>query len=125
MTKKYKGMLMKNSNQPIGTLNKHQKIAGRDVLFDEEGFLWYPEDWCENVAETLAYKSGLKKLTDDHWKIIYFMRDFYFKNGRAPLNKQLVAGTGMSMLTIEALFPGGIKHGARRIAGIPNPKACL
>ena len=31
----------------------------------------------------------------------------------------------MSLLEVEALFPGGIKYGARRIAGLPNPKACL
>ena len=25
-------------------------------------------------------------------------------------------------MEMEALFPGGIKYGARRLAGLPNPK---
>jgi sulfur relay (sulfurtransferase) DsrC/TusE family protein len=29
------------------------------------------------------------------------------------------------LLEIEKLFPGGIKYGARRVAGLPNPKNCL
>ncbi len=116
---------MTKSNQPTDTVNKYQRVAGRDILLDGEGFLWHPEDWCEGVAETLAYESGLENLKDEHWKVIDFMRNFYFENGRVPLNKQLVVGTGMSMLSIKALFPDGIKYGARRIAGLPNPKACL
>jgi len=95
------------------------------IMFDEENFFWHPGDWSEDIAEALARECGLACLSEAHWKIIRFLRDFYFQNGRAPLNRQLAAGTDMSMLDIEALFPGGIKRGARRLAGLPNPKACL
>ena len=70
-------------------------------------------------------ESGLDSLNENHWLVIRFLRKFYYDNGRAPLNRQLTVGTSMSMLTIETLFPGGIKNGARRIAGLPNPKVCL
>ena len=30
----------------------------------------------------------------------------------------------MSLLELECLFPGGIRHGAKRLAGLPNPKRC-
>ena len=116
---------MNNANQPDGSSNEYRFLAGRKVLFDSEGFLWNPKDWSKDIAESLARESGLEKLDDNHWKVINFLRDFYFTNGRSPLNKQLTAGTGMSLLEVEALFPGGIKYGARRIAGLPNPKACL
>ena len=26
---------------------RHRTVEGRSVLFDDEGFLWYPEDWTE------------------------------------------------------------------------------
>jgi len=40
------------------------------------------------------------------------------------MNRDLKAGLGISLLDLEALFPGGIRHGARRIAGLPNPRSC-
>jgi sulfur relay (sulfurtransferase) DsrC/TusE family protein len=57
--------------------------------------------------------------------VICFLRDFYDNNGRAPLNRELTKGSSLSLLQIERLFPDGIKRGARRIAGLPNPKNCL
>jgi sulfur relay (sulfurtransferase) DsrC/TusE family protein len=36
----------------------------------------------------------------------------------------LKEGTLLSMRELEDLFPGGIKYGARRLAGLPNPKTC-
>jgi TusE/DsrC/DsvC family sulfur relay protein len=102
-----------------------RSIAGRNVMFDKEGFLWQPDDWSEEIAEVLAHESGLESLGENHWLVLRFLREFYYNNGRAPLNRQLAAGTALSLLEIEKLFPGGIKYGARRIAGLPNPKNCL
>jgi len=116
---------MNNSGPPARPARRYREIAGQKVLFDEEGFLWHPGDWSEEIAAALARECGLDALTAEHWQVIGFLRDFYFANGRAPLNRQLTAGTQMSMLAIEALFPGGIKQGARRLAGLPNPKSCL
>ena len=56
--------------------------------------------------------------------MIRFLREYYACNGRAPLNRQLRKGAGMSLLELEELFPEGIKMGARRLAGLPNPKTC-
>ena len=60
-----------------------------------------------------------------HWEVIRFMRAYYAHHGRAPMNKDLKQGTGMPLLQLEGLFPEGIRRGARRLAGLPNPKACL
>lgn len=100
-------------------------IDGRQVLFDGEGFFNDPDDWTESLAGILAKEMGLGDLGESQWRVIRFLRDFYYTNGRAPLNKQLKAGTGMSIMDMEGLFPGGIKHGARILAGLPNPKSCL
>lgn len=108
-----------------GAGSTYRSVAGRDLLFDEEGYLWNPDEWNEEVAEVLARESGITELNDKHWQIIRFLRNFYCNYGRAPLNRQLAKGTEISLLSIESLFPGGIKLGARRIAGLPNPKSCM
>ena len=105
----------------------HQRfrhIAGREILFDKEGFLWHIEDWTEQVAEALALENGIEKLSDSQWSVIRFLRDYFHYHGRAPLNRDLRAGLGMSLMDLECLFPGGVRHGARRLAGLPNPRAC-
>jgi tRNA 2-thiouridine synthesizing protein E len=100
-------------------------LDGRTILFDGEGFFMHAEDWSRPAARILAREAGLADLTERHWKVIEFLRKYYLENGRIPLNVQLKNGTGMSLLELEALFPGGIKLGARRISGLPNPKSCM
>ena len=99
-------------------------LAGREIVFDEEGFFNDYDDWSEEVCLILAREGGLVDLGEKHWRLIRFFREFYEYNGRAPLNKQLKDGTGMSVLELGGLFPGGLKYGARRLAGLPNPKTC-
>ena len=109
------------SGHPI---RKVRRIAGQEIVFDGEGFLRNAEDWSEEVARCLAEESGLPEMGDTHWQVIRFMRDYYFHHGRAPMNRDLKAGVRMTLMALEALFPGGIRRGARRVAGLPNPKTC-
>ena len=102
-----------------------RRVGDREILFDAEGFFWDPNAWSEEAACLLARESGLDTLTDVHWRVLGFLREFYFTNGRAPMNRQLRAGTDMSLMALESLFPGGIKHGARRLSGLPNPRSCM
>jgi len=99
-------------------------VAGREIVFDAEGFFWDPRQWSEEVAQALAGEAGLTELSETQWRIIRFLRDYYFENGRSPLNRQIRQSTGISLLELESLFSGGIKYGARRLAGLPNPKNC-
>jgi TusE/DsrC/DsvC family sulfur relay protein len=99
-------------------------VGDRKALFDREGFLYDFDDWSEELFRFLAKEVGLLQINDPHWQVIRFMREFYAINGQGPLNRQLREGTGMSLLELEKLFPGGIRHGAWRLAGLPNPKGC-
>lgn len=118
-------MVRDYQSSAAGLTRVFRDIGGREVLFDNEGFLWHPEDWSEDLARAMAAEEGLVGLTAEHWIVISFLRDFYCSNGRAPLNRQLKAGTGLGLQVIEEIFPGGIKTGARRYAGLPNPRSCL
>jgi dissimilatory sulfite reductase related protein len=99
-------------------------VAGRRILFDDEGFVCHADDWSEDVAEELASESGMTGLSEEQWRVIRFLREFYYENGRSPLNRRIVEGVRMSLLELERLFPGGIRYGAKRLAGLPNPKRC-
>ncbi len=100
-------------------------VAGRAVYFDAEGFFWDPKDWSEPAAEALAAELGIARLDETQWRVIRFMRGFYEYHGRGPMNRELRAGTELTLAELERGFPGGIKLGARRLAGLPNPKTCL
>lgn len=101
-----------------------RRIGQREVVFDNEGFLNDFSDWNEELYRFLAAECGLVETSERHLRVIRFLRDYYAGHGRAPLNNQLKKGTAMSLLEVEALFPGGIKNGARRLAGLPNPQTC-
>ncbi len=116
-----------HSLKPETADNAHPQVravGGRDVAFDKEGFLSDFDDWSEELFYFLASECGLMEISDRHWRLIRFLREFYATNGRTPLNRLISKGTGMSLLQLEGLFPDGIKYGARRLAGLPNPKSC-
>lgn len=110
--------------QPGDMQQRFCTIAGREIAVDQEGFLWYVEDWTEDVAEALASECGIDKLSDTQWLVIRFLKEYFSYHGRAPLNRDLKVGVGMSLMELEALFPEGIRRCARRVAGLPNPKSC-
>jgi dissimilatory sulfite reductase related protein len=114
-----------SSTRTSGHPNRNARvIAGREIYFDDEGFLRKADDWDEEVARTIAEGIGLNEINEIQWRIIRFLREFYFYNGRAPMNRNIKAEIGLSFMELEALFPGGIRRGARKIAGLPNPKSC-
>ena len=110
--------------QPGDMQQRFCTIAGREIAVDQEGFLWYVEDWTEEVAEALASECGIDKLSDTQWLVIRFLKEYFSYHGRAPLNRDLKVGVRMSLMELEALFPEGIRRCARRVAGLPNPKSC-
>ena len=99
-------------------------LGGKEVHLDKEGFLWHPEDWTEEVAAALALECGIEHLSEVQWRVIRFLRDYFSYHGRAPLNRDLKAGLNMSLMELESVFPEGIRRGARRVAGLPNPRMC-
>ena len=99
-------------------------LGGKEVLLDKEGFLWHPEDWTEGVPADLAQESGIEVLSEVQWRVIRFLREYFAYHGRAPLNRDLKAGLSMTLMELEAVFPEGIRRGARRVAGLPNPRMC-
>ena len=87
---------------------------------DEEGFLINGEKWTQEIAEILAREDVPAGLTDDHWAVVAFMREYYHLHDSVPPVRMVCRRTGLSMRRIKQLFPSGLTKGACRIAGIPR-----
>ena len=92
---------------------------------DEDGFMLEPEQWNENVATALGSTEGVDAMTDDHWKIVNYLRDYYQKFGIAPMIRKLCKETGFPLKRIYELFPSGPAKGACKVAGLAKPTGCV
>ena len=95
------------------------------ILVDEDGFMENPEDWNEQVAFALASTEDVSELTDEHWHIIHYLRDYYQKYGIAPMIRKLCKETGCSLKKIYELYPSGPAKGACKVAGLAKPTGCV
>ena len=106
-----------------------KEVLDHEVVEDDldcEGFLADGNIWSQNVAEVLAQANeiGEYKLTDDHWKVIHYVRDFYRNHGTGPAIVKVVKQTGLSLQDLCRLFPCGLVKGAYKLAGLPKPPGC-
>jgi len=87
---------------------------------DMRGFLVYPDEWDEYYATFRAYDMKIPggKLTEDHWKIIRFLRESWEKNNTVPNVYETCEATGFQLEELERLFPDGYHRGAVKIAGL-------
>ena len=100
-------------------------VAGHDVDLNEEGFFERPEQWSEDMAEDLARREGIERLTDRHWQVIRFMRSEFDEKGTGPTVRVLGKTSGVSVKELYELFPKGPAKVAAKIAGIPKPRGCV
>jgi len=83
------------------------------------GFLIDPAQWDQNYAIHKAHEMKMKEeLSDEHWKIIHFLRDFFEQNGFVPTVYETCEANQIEMDELERLFPDGYHRGAVKIAGL-------
>jgi tRNA 2-thiouridine synthesizing protein E len=92
---------------------------------DNDGFLIEMSQWSRAMAHELAKRNDIGPLTEDHWKVIDFIREYYHKHGQAPPIVRIGKATGLSSKSICKLFPCGVARGGYRLAGLPRPSGCL
>lgn len=99
--------------------------AGAQVAVGDDGFFTDPDQWRKEMAPEIARESGIAELTDQHWRVIDFMRDEYAEKGTGPTVRVLGKTSGVSVKELYQLFPKGPAKLAARIAGIPKPRGCV
>ena len=92
---------------------------------DEDGFLKTMSGWSRSMAEELAERNDIGPLTEDHWKVIEFVKEYYETYHTGPPVVKIGKATGLSTEEICRLFPCGVARGAYRLAGLPRPAGCL
>jgi len=100
--------------------------VGDSVLeLNEHGFLVQPELWSDAVARALAASVGVTELTEEHWKVVRYLRKHYEDFGLSPMIRKLCKQTGVPLKRIYELFPSGPAKGACKVAGMPNADGCV
>ena len=107
------------------------EVGGKVLETDEEGYLANLNDWTPEVATAMAKDEDVD-LTENHWEVINFLREYYEEYQIAPavrvltkaIGKKLGPEKGNSKYLYE-LFPYGPGKQACKYAGLPKPTGCV
>ncbi|WP_069470372.1 TusE/DsrC/DsvC family sulfur relay protein [Candidatus Marithrix sp. Canyon 246] len=107
------------------------EVNGKTIETDEEDYLVNLSDWTKEIAEVLAKQDELE-LTEQHWQIINYLRDYYEEYQIAPAVRVLTKAIGKKFgkdkgnsKYLYTLFPYGPGKQACRFAGLPKPTGCI
>ncbi len=103
----------------------------QNIETDKEGYLLDHTQWEEGLVPVIAQEEGIE-LTDAHWEVIRFVRNFYLEFNTSPAVRMLVKamekehgpekGNSKYLFT---LFRKGPAKQATKLAGLPKPAKCL
>ena len=113
------------SASPMRTI----RVGQREIDTDKEGYLCNLDDWCEDFATALAAEEGLT-LTDEHWQVIRFLRDYYHEHRvqaqvRVMIKhfSRLWGRESGNNIALHEMFPvGGPQKQGNRLAGLLRTK---
>ncbi|PJG86604.1 TusE/DsrC/DsvC family sulfur relay protein [Conservatibacter flavescens] len=98
---------------------------------DPFGYLTDHTQWSPDVAKAIAQQENLT-LTEAHWEVIYFVREFYQEYQTSPAIRMLVKAMQQKLgeekgnsRYLQRLFPDGPAKQATKLAGLPKPAKCL
>ena len=107
------------------------EINGKQLEVDEEGYLSNLNEWEKDIAEVMAKEDNIE-LSDDHWEIINFLREYYEEYQIAPAVRVLTKAVGKKLgkdkvnsKYLYELFPYGPGKQACKFAGLPKPTGCV
>lgn len=107
------------------------EVNGKSYEVDEEGYLADLNQWEPAIAEMMAKEDDCE-LSENHWQVINFLREYYEEYQIAPavrvltkaIGKKLGKDKGNSKYLYE-LFPYGPGKQACKYAGLPKPTGCV
>jgi tRNA 2-thiouridine synthesizing protein E len=107
------------------------EVDGKRYEITEAGFLVERDEWTEGIGIALAEIAGIE-LTEAHWEIIVFIREYYGRFQHLPNNRMFVKAVRQQLgeekgntRYLYSLFPEGPLKFACRIGGLPKPTSCI
>lgn len=107
------------------------QLNGTMVEHDEEGYIQELDKWNRDLAALIAREENIE-MSDEHWEVINFLRDYYEEYQIAPAVQVLIKQIKKSMgkekgnnKYLYTLFPYGLAKQACKIAGLPKPTGCV
>ena len=106
-------------------------VNGNTIETDEEGYLMDLSIWSKDIAAAIAAAENVD-MTDEHWQVVNFLRDYYSEYQIAPairvltkaMKEKFGAEKGNNKYLYD-LFPYGPAKQACKIAGLPKPTGCV
>jgi TusE/DsrC/DsvC family sulfur relay protein len=107
------------------------EVNGQVAEHDEEGYLSDIGQWNKDFAEVIA-KAENVNMTEAHWEVVNFLREYYEEYQIAPAIRILVKEMKKKFgpekgdqKALYELFPYGPAKQACKIAGLPKPTGCV
>ena len=107
------------------------EVNGKTLETDEEGYLANLSDWEPAVAEEMAKQDDCE-LSENHWEVINFLRQYYEEYQIAPAVRVLTKAIGKKLgkdkgnsKYLYQLYPYGPAKQACKYAGLPKPTGCV
>jgi tRNA 2-thiouridine synthesizing protein E len=97
------------------------QVVHRNRTYDVDslGYLVDVRAWDEGFAEGMAPAAGIDGgLSEEHWKVVYFLRRFLEEHGTCPPVFLTCRSNGLRLADLRRLFPAGYQRGACRVAGL-------
>ncbi len=112
-------------NMQTKTIN----VNGQEILTCSEGYIVNLDEWSEDFARALAKEEGLE-LTDEHWEVIWFIRQFHDEHHVQPnvrtmikhFRKKWGPEKGNNRYLHDIFPKGGPQKQGNRLAGIRRTK---
>ena len=107
------------------------EFNGVQIDTDAQGYLKNVSDWSEDLVVPLAAEESIE-LSEAHWEVIRFVREFYLEFNTSPAVRMLVKAMAKqygeekgSSRYLYRLFPKGPAKQATKLAGLPKPVKCI
>lgn len=107
------------------------EFQGKQIEVDDDGYIVNLGDWSKELATQLAAMEDIT-LSDAHWEVINFLREYYQKYQIAPMIKILIKEIAKvigpekgNTKYLYELYPGGPAKQACKYAGLPKPTGCV
>lgn len=107
------------------------EFNNQQIDTDKQGYLLDYTLWTKELAPIIAEQENII-LSEQHWEVINFVRNFYLEYSTSPAIRMLVKAMAKSLgedkgnsIYLYKLFPKGPAKQATKIAGLPKPARCI